>query len=136
MSKPKNNFKRIISSKLFLFLMSLALIVLGVNLIQETYKKYHLSKEIEQLRAEAERLETGNDQLAELMEYLKQEAYLEKEARIKLNLKRPGEKVVIVPEGAPLPEELKEEGPPEPALVFQTEPKANYWKWWEYFFSP
>ncbi len=137
MAKQKNNFKKILSSKIFLFLMSLVLIVLAVNVGQESYRKHKLVKEIDQLKNEVERLEGGNHELANLMEYLKQETYLEKEARIKLNLKKPGEKVVIVPqnqesENSALNQEVSLDQTNQ--TDFKNE-SANYWKWWEYFFQ-
>ena len=128
----KNFFKKILSSKVFLFVVALALIVVAVNVGQESYRKYQLTQEIDKLKTEIERLEGNNNQLADLMEYLKEEPYLEKEARLKLNLKKPGEKVII------LSNEEQEQKQEEvlsdiPELTGEN---GNYWKWWEYFFSP
>jgi len=76
------------------------------------------------------------------MDYFKEDSYLEKEARIKLNLKKPGETVVvlskdiidgveIVRSGSLDEEENKEADLENNDSVEVT----NYWKWWEYFFS-
>jgi len=128
----KNFFKKILSSKVFLFVIVLALITVAVNVGRESYRKYQLTQEINKLKTEIERLEGKNEQLANLMEYLKEEPYLEKEARLKLNLKKPGEKVIIL-------SNKKQEQQQEEVLSDipeLTEENGDYWKWWEYFFSP
>lgn len=133
MTHPVKNFiKKLLSSKIFLFFIVLALIGLVISLGQESYRKYQLTKEINGLKSEIERLEGKNQQMADLMEYFQEGSYLEKEARLKLNLKKPGEKVVVIsqPAGAEVDEEI----------VAETEKEAsnettNFWKWWEYFFT-
>ncbi len=135
----KNFIKKLLSSKLFLFLIIVVLIALIVSLLQESYRKYQLTKEINNLKSEIERLEGNNKQMANLMEYFKEESYMEKEARLKLNLKKPGEKVVILSPGSTEPAEEENIGEDSSSgkpidydnLNIET---ANYWKWWEYFF--
>ncbi|MBU1292133.1 septum formation initiator family protein [Patescibacteria group bacterium] len=126
----KNFFKKILSSKVFLFVVTLALIAVAVNVGRESYRKYQLTQEINKLKIEIEKIEGKNEQLANLMEYLKKEPYLEKEARLKLNLKKPGEKVIILSD-----EEQKEQ---ETVIndISELKESGNHWKWWEYFFSP
>jgi len=126
----KNFFKKILSSRVFLFVVTLALIAVAVNLGRESYRKYQLTQEIDRLKIEIERLEGKNDQLANLMEYLKEEPYLEKEARLKLNLKKPGEKVIILSD-----QEQKEQEEVVNDIPEVTKEDGNHWKWWEYFFS-
>lgn len=135
MPKSKNSLKRILGSKIFLFLIGIVLIVLIVNIGQESYKKHQLVKEIDQLKLEVGKLEGSNGQLADLMEYLKQDAYLEKEARVKLNLKKPGEKVVIIPERENSSQEETEQALTQGQSSDSKDAGANYWKWWEYFFA-
>jgi len=129
----KNWIRRLLGSKTFLFLMALALIAVAVNVGRESYRKYQLTQEIDKLKLEIERIEGKNEQLADLMEYLKQEPYLEKEARLKLNLKKPGEKVVVLPDQSESENDLV--GSPV-SNNSQTEESANYWEWWQYFFAP
>jgi len=133
-NQTKKNVKRILSSKVFLFLAVLALIALAVNLGRESYRKYQLGKEIQALKTEMERLEGRNSQLAEMIEYFKDESYLEKEARLKLNLKKPGEKVVIYSTRADdsIAGQAAALAAPEVGSAGKTD---NYWLWWEYFFD-
>ena len=131
MTQPVKNFiKKLLGSKVFLFFIVLALIGLAISVGRESYRKYQLTKEINRLKSETERLAGRNQQLTNLLEYFKEESYLEKEARLKLNLKKPGEKIVILSQSE-LPEDLPLEIQPE-----IKKEEVNWWKWWEYFFTP
>jgi len=125
--------KKLLSSKVFLFFITLALIGLTINLGRESYRKYQLTKEINKLESDIERLEKKDEQMANLLEYFKEGSYLEQEARLKLNLKKPGEKVVVISQsaGAEVDERIMVET--ENQVSNET---ANFWKWWEYFFTP
>lgn len=135
--------KKLFSSKAFLFLISLILIALVTSLGRESYRKYLLVKEINQLKADIEQMEGKSQQLANLMEYFKEESYLEKEARLKLNLKKPGEEVVILSERSNADPEVSltsEQGAEEQKdiganSIENNKETTNYWKWWEYFFG-
>jgi len=138
----KNFIKRLLSSKVFFFFMVIALVALLLNFVRESYHKYQLSEEISGLETEVERLEGRKQQLAGLMEYFGQESYLEKEARQRLNLKKPGERVIILSQKADA-DVKSDQGidnilDDNTALGQNTENQemANYWKWWEYFFTP
>ncbi|MEA2113078.1 MAG: septum formation initiator family protein [Patescibacteria group bacterium] len=142
-SYNKNAVKKILGSKIFLFAIVFILIFFIIGLGRESYHKYQLTKEINSLRLEIERLDGRNRQLANLMDYFKEESFLEKEARLKLNLKKPGEKVVIISDyfdskngldaATDNGHNLKAgESASEKSTDKQT---ANYWKWWEYFFQ-
>jgi len=101
--------KKILSSKIFLLFIGLCFIYLGISTVKETYKRY------------------------ELIDYFNQDSFLEKQARIKLNLKKSGEKVMVVPEK---PKEKKQEA----IRVFdkkeqQIAPEPNWKEWWNYFFN-
>ena len=128
----KNSIKRFLGSKFFLFFIILALIAVAVSVGSESYQKYQLTQEINKLKIEIEQLESKNEQLAGLMEYLKEEPYLEKEAKLKLNLKNPGEKVIILSDEL-IQEQVVLEDKTEELTEKET---ANYWEWWQYFFSP
>jgi len=138
----KNFIKKLLSSKVFFFFMVIALVALLLNFVRESYHKYQLSEEIGGLKTEIERLEGRRQQLAGLMEYFEQESYLEKEARQRLNLKKPGEKVVILSQKADVDigndqrvDNILSENT-DSSQNTENQETANYWKWWEYFFTP
>jgi cell division protein FtsB len=132
--------KKLLSSKAFLFLISFALIGLVISVGRESYRKYQLTKEINRLESEIERLEKEDQHLADLLEYFQEESYLEKEARLKLNLQKPGEKLVIISkdqknQSGQNGQEENISGNEDSIGAGQKE-ESNFWKWWEYLFSP
>lgn len=134
-SRDENIIKKVLGSKIFLFLAVLALIYLVINLGRESYRKHQLTKEVDNLKLEIERLEGSNQQLANLMDYFKEESFLEKEARLKLNLKKPGEKVVILSDYFNTSSNLDALSNGSHNTETTEEESTNYWKWWEYFFQ-
>ena len=142
MAQKTKKIKKILSSKIFLFIVVFILIFLLIGLIKETYRKHQLTSEINELKSNIDKLEGDNQQLIDLMDYFKEDSYLEKEARIKLNLKKPGETVVVlskdiidgveVVRSGSLDEEENKEADLENNDSVEV---TNYWKWWEYFFS-
>ena len=132
----QNFVKKIISSKIFIFAASFILIALAISVIRESYHKAKLAEEIEGLKSEVERLEGRNQQLSSLLGYFKEDTYLEKEARLKLNLKKPGEKVVILPQSQSSEYSILNETENNEAKESSSvNGKDNWWKWWEYFFE-
>ncbi|MBU4030783.1 septum formation initiator family protein [Patescibacteria group bacterium] len=134
-SRDENIIKKVLGSKIFLFLAVLALIYLVINLGRESYRKHQLTKEVDNLKLEIERLEGSNQQLANLMDYFKEESFIEKEARLKLNLKKPGEKVVILSDYFNTSSNLDALSNGSHNTETTEEESTNYWKWWEYFFQ-
>jgi len=138
----KNFIRKLLSSKVFFFFMVIALVALLLNFVRESYHKYQLSEEISGLETEVKRLEGRKQQLAGLMEYFEQESYLEREARQRLNLKKPGEKVVILSQKADADIENGQgidnisDDNTDLGQSTENQETANYWKWWEYFFAP
>lgn len=137
----KNIIKKFLSSKIFLFLAVFILIYLIINLGRESYRKYQLTKEIDSLKTEIERLEGSNQQMANLMDYFKEDSFLEKEARLKLNLKKPEEKVIIISDYFDSKTDLdastnnSNNTGTEMFSGDTNEESSNYWKWWEHFFQ-
>ncbi len=118
------------SFKLFILISALVMIFWGVKLGKEFYKEYQIQKEIDSLKNDIESLEKSNYKLSQLIEYYKTDEYKEAEARKRLNLKKKGEKVVIIEPAA------------KNAIENKTEKKnkrddklPNYKKWWNYFFA-
>ena len=134
----KNIFRKLFGSRIFFFFIGLALIWLAVGVGQESYHKYQLTRDINTLKAEIAELEFSNQELSNLIDYYQKETYLEKEARLKLNLQQPGETVVIVPESEFIDvSENSQNNDTDEFISQETDQRqeSNVWKWWEYFFS-
>lgn len=132
--QPKNNKLWI---RLYLFIVFIAFITAGYNIFKETHKKYQIRKEVDELKAEVKGLEQGNQKIKGLIEYYQTDGFTEKEARKKLNVKKEGEKVVILRKN----ENQEEDNPTELESNNKEERKDNYTnvsnpsKWWDYFFK-
>jgi len=138
----KKIFKKLLTSKIFLFAIVFILIFLVIAFSRESYRKYELAKEIKGLEIEIEQLQGKNQQMADLMDYFKKESYLEKEARLKLNLRKPGEKVVIISDDQSQDIDINQESIQENIDSnssnidsLQHKQESNFWKWWEHFFQ-
>lgn len=73
-----------------------AIIMISLALTQETYRRYQIQKEIEDLRVQAEKKERDNQKLSGMISYFKTQDFQEKEAKEKLSVQKEGEKVLMV----------------------------------------
>lgn len=100
--------KKIFHSKLFLVIEISILILIFWSLEKEISRERKFRKEISKLREEVLDIEEKNKQYLEEMNYLKSKAFLEKEAREKLFLKKRGEKIIILTDKEKIEEESEE----------------------------
>lgn len=118
--------KRVLAANVALFAL------IGWGFSGELMRNRDMQDEIDRLAARAGELETENSDLEALGQRMREGALLEKQAREKLNLRRPGEEVVVVkdaPPSAALPADAA------PARQTGTsEPSSNLSRWWQYFF--
>jgi len=116
-------------SKYFIGILVIFLVLVTIASGREAYRNYKVNQEIKNLEKKIEELQKSNAELGELEKYLQSDEFLEKEARLKLNLIKDGEKLVIIkrPEGESIIEEQKPEE--------QNKNIPNILKWWEYFFG-
>ena len=103
------------------------LVFLSTTLVREAVKDYLLRKEIGRLERGLNATRAEGERLGELLGTIASLSWKEERARRELNLKRPGERVVVVSD--------------EPGRVASaraipaSEEKSNIGKWVEYFFS-
>lgn len=112
-------------SKLFLTGVVVALLLVGMGVGRVVLRNRALAQEVATLEAEAAALQSRNATLGELMKRFDTQAFLEHEARVKLNLQKPGERVVAFRSGEPTST--------TPAQITHTAP-STFALWWEYFF--
>lgn len=119
--------------KLIIFLGIILLGLIAAAIARETIKKQQVQSEIDQLKAEAAKIERENSDLSDRIAYFQSKDYQEKEAKDKLNLQNPGENVVIVKPNAENKAVPVEDTPSnDKKLVVRT---SNIQKWWDYFFK-
>ena len=91
----KNNWKtKIWSSNIFSILLIVLLIVSFVKVGKEIILRFEIKREINTLQAQLNDLQDKTAKMDKLISYLKTDDYIEKQARLELNLSRPGEKQV------------------------------------------
>jgi len=112
-------------NKFFIFILILALIGLVIAVSKESYRRYQIDKEAADLKKEIASLEEKNESLTDLLNYFNSEKFLEKEARLKLNLTKEGEKLVIISSD-------KTAGPENQDESNQEEEISNFEKWWRW----
>jgi len=128
-SSPTHGFfYRLVSSQRFLAIIGLVFLVLIIFPLAKTYSQRRLvEQEIADVQGQIDHYESQNQQLKDLISYLQSDQSLEEAARLNLNLKKPGEGVVVVEDK---PANVNEIGAAsaEPA-------SSNLAKWWHYFFD-
>ncbi len=136
--KPDSIFQRSFWRSKILALIMLALIILILfPLTKKINQQKMLAKEIKELETETERIGGKNKDLSELLNYLESDSFTEKEARLNLDLKKPGEKVVIIKDSNPGATSAQSSSSVFniPGLDKTTAAaKSNPRKWLEYFF--
>lgn len=116
-------------------IIALILLIIGIfgyTLSKEISKKKQVQNEIRLLELEAEKIEKENMKLEERIAYLGSEDYKKKEAKEKLNLQNPDEKMVVIMQGPAVKQEIGEEPTP---VVYKENNIPNYQKWWNLFFE-
>lgn len=123
-----NSFYKLVSSQRFLAVIGLVLLVVIVLPLARTYSQRRLvEKEINDVQKEIAQFEKDNQELKEMLGYLQSDQSLESQARINLNLKKPGETVVVIESAA----DTKNQA----AAQKEEDDKSNLKKWFDYFFS-
>ncbi len=125
-------YKRLIKSKMFFIFLIPVSLVLIFGIFQNFYHRLQVKKDLDRLNAEILNLNKQKEDLDKLLDYYKNVSNLEKEARIRLNYKKEGEKVVVI-----LPTATTSSDNNEIISVSSAsdENLPNYKQWWYYFFG-
>ena len=94
--KKKKSFQEIFLSVLFVFFTLAIIGLLAVSNFKIRERRKELLAQIETLEKEIQNVEKKNQELKAGISESQTEDYLEKEAREKLGLKKPGEEVVAI----------------------------------------
>ena len=142
MPKERNQFyKRLLSFRYLLVINVVIIVLLSLSLGREVVRNYEIQSEINSLEAQAEGLAAENIEISDLYTAIQTESYIEREARLKLGMKKPGESVVVVQddhEGVLMEETTTQTLENSMQNLIKTVPKqelANTRKWWYYFFN-
>ena len=134
----RNTEKTKLSAKIFsgiFFLAGLSvLILIGISLGKETYRKRQIQKEIGGLQSQIEKLGQENGDMENLISYLSSSEFQDKQAREKLNLQKSDEKMIVLRKDV-----VQQNNQPENNTSDSQAPpednSPNWQKWWKYFFA-
>lgn len=118
----------------------LAITFIFTGLIQNIRHLLSAKQEINQIKTEIERLEKKNQDVEKIITYLDSKEFIEEEARLKFDLKKPNEQIIVVQQSGenntntnelsinsvfdlPAPQKTKESLSRNPSL------------WFDYFFA-
>ncbi len=128
MSK-RYDFWSIVTSRLFLLIAALAILGIGFGITKGLLRRAELQKEITKLEDDINALESKNNDLNKLIDYLSTEEFKDREARLRLGLQKPGETVVVIPNLT----DTTDTSTPNPNQP--SEPENNWQRWLNYFFK-
>ncbi len=134
-SKNKEKVSAKIFSGIFFLAGLLILILIGISLGKETYRKRQIQKEIEDLEAQINKLGQENGDMQNLISYLQSNDFTEKEAREKLNLQKNDEKMIVLQKEVASKENQEADGA-ESTPTPKVDNSPNWQKWWKHFFQP
>ena len=120
-------FKRFSLFSIFLLIIGLIILVFGLMALGKVFFRTHeINREISRLEKEIQESEKNKKEFKQLIEYLKTDSFKEKDARLKLDLQKPGEKVVAI---------FSSENSDLISGEAKDKEKENSIKWWKYFFG-
>lgn len=108
--------------RILFFATIVALLMVIANLSKSIYELYHKKDLLLLTQKKLLLVEKENQQLKEKLTQIQNPAFVEKEARDKLFLAKPGESSILLP----IPTPVKHDG-----II---ENKPNWQQWWELFF--
>ena len=127
----------------YLYIVNGVLILLVVFTFgREMIRSHDIDQQILSLKKQSIALQTQNTAISELHDAVQTESFIEREARLKLGLKKPGETFVIVKDGKSNVHDSAVTGKGSPDSLADVSPGlgtkkalANSTKWWYYFFN-
>ncbi|MFA6446787.1 MAG: septum formation initiator family protein [Patescibacteria group bacterium] len=117
---------------IFLVANVAVLLVVGVSTVRETYRGWTVDNEIKALEQKAQDLEGKKNELADMAIKMQSQDFIEQEARAKLGLQKPGEKVVIL-EGVSVGQATWKGSQSAADSKAVDLYESNPHKWWRYF---
>lgn len=124
-----SSLRRFFTSRLFFVVIFSVIGLVIFGSIRTYYQDYKVKQEIASLQSEVVQLQKKKFQSMELLEYVTSNAFVEEKARTELNLKKPGEHVLIIPTLHSQQEQKQVPG----AASASGQNLSNPIKWWYYF---
>ena len=127
MSVKGNGWKNFFSSQIFVVIVAIVAVMVVFEYARAYYQDYQVRQEIAYLEDQAQKLESKKVELLEVLKYVKSDNFVEEKARTELNLVKPGEQVMVVPQAKKVSDRQENEA------VVRLKNIPNYQKWLNYF---
>lgn len=124
--KEENKIKRVISSRWFLVIALVIAIFFAFIFARAYYQDYKVRQQIDALKEEVKSLETKKIESMEILKYVTSDNFVEDKARTELNMKEPGENVIIL-------DNVNSKNKIEIIAEEDNNNLNNPIKWWYYF---
>jgi len=126
-------------SKIVLSISVVVLIFFLVGLVREIISRREINKQVSSLENQIDGLKSQNSQIGELINTWQDGGRLEKEARLRLGLQKPGEKTIIISQPEPIISSSKSLADvtniPSELSEMSNDSVSNPAKWIHYFFK-
>ena len=133
--KSKDKRKQSFFSRFFVVLMIVVSVIFVLGIVREYVKRVELDREISQLENELEKLKLKKKNFLSSIDAYGSEFFVEQEARMKFNLKKPEEQVVIIPVNKISEEAITKNNNTDEKINKTNNKQVNLFAWWQYFFS-
>ena len=127
-TRPNSFARRFWNVRILMVFGGVGVFTVGSGLIGLSARNRSIDADIARLQGRAQTLETRNVELVELLKRFETSGFLEREARLKLNLQKPGETVVVVERGNAASSSVE--------IAPRRTHIGNAERWWRYFFDP
>lgn len=110
------------------------LFVVGISTIRESYREWKVDQDINQIQSQIERLEGKKLELTDLIKRMESDDTLDREARTRLGLRKPGERVIILRGADGEATSWQDSAFQAPLDQAAPPPQSNPERWLRYFF--
>lgn len=122
--------RRFFRSRLFLITAGLLALLVATSYVRGYYQEYKIKQEIDDLKSEVSRLEKKKIESLEILDYVMSSDFVEEKARTELNMKKPGERVLIISDHETAE---TQDGNAGESVERTASDLNNPQKWWYYF---
>ena len=77
--------------------LTLLLALLSIVVVRQVLRRYTIIQERQSLEAERDHLQQSNQDLLQLLSYIKSPTYTEEQARLRFGLAKEGERLAVIP---------------------------------------
>ena len=125
-----SNKNRITLGRLLIIVVVTIVLLITIAVVRTIVERHRLDDELTALHQEIEQLKVEQNNFLSALDMYQSDYYIEQAARLKLDLKKDGEKVVVVKLEMPTNNLNNENN-----SINKSSGQSNLHNWWQYFFG-